>query len=74
MQNILTPLRMNAAASADYTGIHEKRCCSLVNINKRIDKLNGTVKFLKNVKTLIKSLKGVTETIFNLLKNKKDNF
>lgn len=65
---------MNAAASADYTGIHKKRCCSLVNINKMIDKLNGIVKFKKNVKTLIKSLKGVTETIFNLLKNKKDNF
>lgn len=53
---------MNAAASADYTGIHKKRCCSLVNINKMIDKL------------IDKSLKGVTETIFNLLKNKKDNF
>ena len=36
---------MNAAASADYTGIHKKRCCSLVNINKMIDKLNGIVKF-----------------------------
>ena len=76
-ESVLIPLGLTAAASAAYAGIHKKILGSghnnttLIISNDKIGDINKIGKYLEDSRLL---LKGVTETVQNEVKNKKEDF
>ena len=76
-ESVLIPLGLTAAASAAYAGIHKKilglghNNTTLIISNDKIGDINKIGKYLEDSGLL---LKGVTETVQNEVKNKKEDF